>query len=75
MFKLIRNIDIYTPSPIGRKDILVCNDKIIKISENIDFPITQFDAQIIDGTDFTAVPGFIDQHVHIIGGGGEGGAI
>lgn len=73
MFKVIRNIDVYTPIPIGRRDILMCNDRIIKISENIDFPTHQFETEIIDGTDFKAVPGFIDQHVHIIGGGGEGG--
>lgn len=73
MFKFIKNTDIYNPIHIGRKDILICNDKIIKISENIEFPIDRFDTEIIDGTDFKAVPGFIDQHVHIIGGGGEGG--
>lgn len=73
MFKLIKNIDVYTPSPIGRKDILICNDKIIKLSQNIDFSGADFDTEIIDGTDFKAVPGFVDQHVHFIGGGGEGG--
>lgn len=73
MFKLIRNADIYNPAPKGRMDILICNDKIIKISQNIEFPADKFDTEIIDGTDLAAVPGFVDQHVHILGGGGEGG--
>lgn len=73
MFKLIKNIEVYTPTPIGKKDILICNDKIIKLSQNIDFSGADFDTEIIDGTDFKAVPGFVDQHVHFIGGGGEGG--
>lgn len=73
MFKLIRNVDIYSPTPLGRMDILICNDKIIKLSQNIDFPTDQFDTEVIDGTDNKAVPGFVDQHVHFIGGGGEGG--
>jgi beta-aspartyl-dipeptidase (metallo-type) len=73
MFKLIKNVDIYNPVPTGRKDILICNDKIIKISDNIDFPTKNFDIEVIDGTDYRAVPGFIDQHVHFLGGGGEGG--
>ncbi|MFP3393938.1 amidohydrolase family protein, partial [Brevibacillus sp. SIMBA_076] len=29
--------------------------------------------QIIDAANLFVVPGFIDSHVHIIGGGGEGG--
>jgi beta-aspartyl-dipeptidase (metallo-type) len=73
MFKLIRNVDIYSPIPLGRMDILICNDKIIKLSQNIVFPTDIFDVEVIDGTDFKAVPGFVDQHVHFIGGGGEGG--
>lgn len=73
MFKLIRNVDIYDPTPIGRMDILTCNDKIIKIAQNIEFPTTMFRTEIIDGTELRAVPGFIDQHVHFLGGGGEGG--
>lgn len=73
MLKLIRNVDIYSPTPLGRMDILICNDKIIKLSQNIDFPTDQFDTEVIDGTDNKAVPGFVDQHVHFIGGGGEGG--
>lgn len=73
MFKLIRNADVYSPQPSGRMDILMCNDKIIKLAQNIEFPIEKYDTEVIDGTDYTAVPGFIDQHVHFTGGGGEGG--
>lgn len=75
MFKLIKNVDVYNPTPIGRMDILICNDKIIKMAQNIDFPSDSFDTEVLDGTDLTAVPGFIDQHVHFIGGGGEGGPV
>lgn len=75
MFKLIKNVDIYDPTPQGRMDILICNDKIIKLSQNIDFPVDKFETEIIDGTDYIAVPGFVDQHVHFIGGGGEGGPV
>lgn len=70
MFKLIKNVEVYTPKYLGIKDILFCNDKIIKIGENI--KIEGFDCEIIDGTGKKAVPGYIDQHIHITGGGGEG---
>jgi beta-aspartyl-dipeptidase (metallo-type) len=72
MFKLIKNVDVYKPDYEGRKDILICNDKIIKIAYSIDFS-AELEAETIDGSGFKAVPGFIDQHVHISGGGGEGG--
>jgi beta-aspartyl-dipeptidase (metallo-type) len=73
MFKLIKNVELFSPTPLGRMDILICNDKIINIAQNIDFPTDKFETEVIDGTDYKAVPGFIDQHVHFIGGGGEGG--
>ncbi|MGE5631672.1 MAG: beta-aspartyl-peptidase [Caulobacteraceae bacterium] len=73
MFKLIRHGDVYNPEHIGRKDILICNDKIIRIADSIDFSPAGLEVEVIDGSDFKVVPGFIDQHVHITGGGGEGG--
>lgn len=75
VFTLIKNCDIYDPRHIGRRDILICNEKIIKIDESIDFSPTGFEVETIDANDLIAVPGFIDQHVHITGGGGEGGSV
>ena len=72
MFIIIRNIDVYGPEFIGRRDILICNDKLVKIAESIGCH-SSFEAKEIDGSGLKAVPGFIDQHVHFIGGGGEGG--
>ncbi len=73
MFKLIKDSEIYSPAYEGRKDILICNDRIVKIADSIDLP-QGFCEETIEGGDFKAVPGFIDQHVHISGGGGEGGS-
>lgn len=72
MFKLIKNATVYSPAYEGRKDILICNDRIVKIDDSIDLP-QSFCEEVIDGGAFKAVPGFVDQHVHISGGGGEGG--
>ena len=71
MFTLIKNINILAPEPIGKNDILLCNDKIVRIAKDIDFAFEGLN--IIDGTGKTAMPGLIDQHVHLIGGGGEDG--
>lgn len=71
---LIKNIDTYKPEHIGRKDILTSFDKIAYISEKIDLPLSNFPkSEIIDGSNLIAIPGIIDLHVHIIGGGGEAG--
>lgn len=70
MFKVIKNARVYAPNDLGIKDILICNDKIIKIDGNIKF--MHSDLEIIDASGKIVIPGIIDQHVHVTGGGGEG---
>ena len=67
---LIKNIEVYSPTYLGIKDVLVCGEKITLIEDNIEFNNEKI--KVIDGTGKKLVPGFIDQHVHITGGGGEG---
>ena len=64
---LIKNVSVYSPQYLGKKDVLISN-KIEMIEDDIDCDLFE----IIDGTNKKLVPGFIDQHVHITGGGGEG---
>ena len=72
MITLLKNIELYSPSYIGRKDILICDKKIAAIDKNI--TISELSGlYIYDGNGQLAVPGFVDGHVHITGGGGEGG--
>ncbi len=71
MLKIIKNVEVYTPEYLGVKDVLVVDGKIGKINENIE--ITGVEVEVIDGKGKKLVPGFIDSHIHITGGGGEGG--
>ncbi|MFB7138773.1 beta-aspartyl-peptidase [Gottfriedia sp. NPDC056225] len=73
MLTLIKNGQVYTPHSIGRKDILIAGGKIILIGDCIPLPPDSYNCNLIDATNNIVVPGFIDSHVHIIGGGGEGG--
>lgn len=74
MFKLLKNGICYGPQYLGNKDILVVLNKIYKIAENI--PAENLpDIEIIDCTDKIVCPSFIDQHLHITGGGGEEGFV
>lgn len=71
---LIKNVEIYSPQYCGKKDILICNNKIIYIGVDIMLPKNNFPkVEIVDGSGFMAVPGLVDLHVHIAGGGGENG--
>ncbi|GAE25858.1 isoaspartyl dipeptidase [Halalkalibacter wakoensis JCM 9140] len=73
MLMLIKKGEVYTPSFIGKKDLLIAGGKIIAIEDQIDLNSLSIDVQVIDGEGFLVMPGFVDGHVHIIGGGGEGG--
>ncbi|UOY91863.1 beta-aspartyl-peptidase [Ectobacillus sp. JY-23] len=72
MLTLIKNGYVYAPNEIGYKDVLIAGGKIAYLGDNLTVP-DDFPVQVIDATDLLVVPGFIDSHVHIIGGGGEGG--
>ncbi len=66
---LIKNATVYAPERLGKKDILLAGGKIERIADRL----PEYEGcQVLDGTGRIAVPGFIDRHVHVTGGGGEG---
>jgi len=69
---IIRNGDIHSPLPLGKKDLLLAGGKIVAIADHIE-PPHGLDVTVIDARDRFVVPGLIDLHVHILGGGGEDG--
>ena len=71
MITLIKNADVYAPSALGRQDILLAGERIVRIAANIE--LSGADVTVVDGSALIAAPGFVDSLVHIIGGGGEGG--
>ncbi|MDD4803387.1 MAG: beta-aspartyl-peptidase [Syntrophomonas sp.] len=74
MFKLLKNGHCFAPADMGKKDILVVNDKICAVKDKI-MPDKLWDIEVIDCDGCIVCPGIIDQHVHITGGGGEQGPI
>lgn len=71
MMKIIKNANIYAPDYIGHKDILLGAGKILMIDDKIDLNIP--DIKVIDAQGKMVMPGFIDQHIHVTGGGGQAG--
>src|SRR5512137_734049 len=68
---ILKNPDIYAPTPAGRADILIAGGRIVRVEPGI--RIAESYCETFDASGLMAVPGFIDAHVHMTGGGGEGG--
>ncbi len=73
MFELITNADVYAPEPLGVKHLLVCAGKIVHISDRIPDLDSSLAIRTTDIGGARLIPGFIDGHAHITGGGGEAG--
>lgn len=71
MLTLIKGSKVYAPHFIGKKDVLISGGTIHLIADSMD-SCPAYDIQVIDGCGKYLFPGFIDSHVHILGGGGEG---
>ena len=71
MLLLIKNADVFAPEPGGTCDLLIGGGKILRMEADIRIPRKY--CEVIEARNLRVVPGFIDGHVHIMGGGGEGG--
>ncbi len=69
---LLKNAKLYCPEYTENSDIVVVGTTIAAIGKNLSLP-DFVEGEIIDLQGKTLVPGFIDAHVHICGGGGEAG--
>lgn len=72
---LYRNADVYAPEPRGLSDVLVGGGKILAVAELIDFAsmTATTGCEVVDLDGARMVPGLLDAHVHLTGGGGESG--
>jgi beta-aspartyl-dipeptidase (metallo-type) len=73
MVTLIRGGDVFAPEPLGRKDILLAGSAIEAVAEPGRIRVDGLEAETVDAAGKRVFPGLIDPHVHILGGGGEGG--
>lgn len=73
MLHRLNNLNIFSPSPLGLGNVLVAAGKIVAISKN---KIQIDESLLTSDEDFAGkrlIPGLVDGHAHITGGGGEAG--
>ena len=74
MLTLLLNADLYAPAHVGMRHLLVAGERIVWIGpDSMELPAA-LDATVIDLQGQRVIPGLVDGHVHITGGGGEAGA-
>ena len=73
MFELITNAQVFAPAPLGIRHLLVCAGKIVYIGAKPPHLDDALDVRLTDLDGARLVPGLIDAHTHLTGGGGEAG--
>lgn len=70
---LIRNAQVFAPAPLGLCNLLLGGGRILWLgADAIELP-SAVGAETIDLEGRRLIPGLIDGHVHVTGGGGEAG--
>jgi beta-aspartyl-dipeptidase (metallo-type) len=72
LLTLLRVGSIYAPERLEANDILIADGRIAALGRDLEIPVG-WPIRVVEARHLTAVPAFIDQHVHVTGGGGEGG--
>jgi beta-aspartyl-dipeptidase (metallo-type) len=72
---LLEHGEVYAPQYRGQQSVLLVNGTIARVGAIDPEPIRALDAEVrmLDARGCVVLPGLIDPHVHLIGGGGEAG--
>jgi beta-aspartyl-dipeptidase (metallo-type) len=74
---LIRNADVFAPRPLGVRNLLVGGGRVLWIGAGTDLPelpgALRAGSVVLDLGGRRLIPGLVDGHVHVTGGGGEAG--
>jgi beta-aspartyl-dipeptidase (metallo-type) len=73
VIRLLRNAEVYAPEPRGLQDLVIAGGRIVWIGDGLPALPSALAADEIDLGGRRLVPGFIDGHAHLTGGGGEAG--
>ncbi|WP_086934143.1 beta-aspartyl-peptidase [Agarilytica rhodophyticola] len=70
---LIKNANLYAPQAQGIQHLLIAGGKLVYIGSEEPKLSAPLDVEVLDVQGLSVLPGFIDAHTHVTGGGGEAG--
>jgi beta-aspartyl-dipeptidase (metallo-type) len=73
VISLLRNAELYDPEPRGRRHLLVTGERVLWTGKDIPALDRSLSVEETDLGGRRVIPGLIDGHVHLTGGGGEAG--
>ena len=73
MFELITNANLFAPESLGIRHVLICAGKIAYIGKQLPQLDDALEVNVTNLDGARLVPGLIDAHTHLTGGGGEAG--
>ncbi len=71
--QLIRNAAVYAPGPLGVRQLLLGGGKVLWMGADLPALPAALPVEVTDLEGRRLIPGLIDGHVHVTGGGGEAG--
>jgi len=72
LLTLLRNAHVFAPEDLGLRHLLVGAGRVLALAGNRE-DLAATGAEVVDLGGRRVVPGFIDGHAHVTGGGGESG--
>jgi beta-aspartyl-dipeptidase (metallo-type) len=66
---ILRCGQVLAPEALGARDLVIAGERIVAVAEP-GVEITGIEVEALDLRGLTVTPGFIDNHVHVLGGGG-----
>jgi beta-aspartyl-dipeptidase (metallo-type) len=70
---LLRNAELYDPAPRGRRHLLIAGERLVWVGRDVPKLDPMLEVEEVDVGGRRVIPGLIDGHVHLTGGGGEAG--
>ncbi len=69
---VLADADVYAPEPLGRRCVVVAGERVVAVTDRPP-DVAGLTVETVDVGGRRLVPGLVDAHVHVTGGGGEAG--
>jgi beta-aspartyl-dipeptidase (metallo-type) len=74
MITILRDAEVFSPEPLGRRSLLIGGGRVLWIGKDLPALPAALVAEELELAGARLIPGLVDCHAHTTGGGGESGA-